>query len=292
VKTSTDPNSLVGTTFGIAAIFKAFWGRILTTWAIVSLENVLIAMIPFLIGLSIDGLLAGRYDELILMLIVLVALGLVAVLRRVFDTRAYGAIRVDLGAAVNAAHPGLDLSSRNARLTMSRELVDFLELETPELITSCIQIAVSLIVLAYFHPALGLSSVCIVVAMISVYALFHKRFFRLNSALNSAVERQVETLGSHRKSALIDYLQSVKRTEISLSDTEAILYGGIFLMQIAYIAVNLIIGTQLPDLTAGRVFSIATYSWEFVEAALALPLALQRWSRLSEISRRISPPQD
>ena len=60
------------------------------------------------------------------------------------------------------------------------------------------------------------------------------------------------------------------------------------MLQIAFIVHNLYVGAQLPGVTAGTIFSIATYSWEYVEAALLLPIALQDWSRLSEITSRLN----
>ncbi len=287
MRDTTEPLVKFGNHFSLQAIFKAFWGRILTTWGIVVIENVLIATIPFLIGLSIDGLLAKRLDELLLMIAALVLLVLIAVGRRVYDTRAYGTIRVHLGLAVDKKNAHEDVSSRNARLDMSRELVDFLEQDVPELLTALIQVVVSFAVLAYFHLYLGLSSIAILLAMVIFYSFFHKRFYRLNATLNSYRERQVTLLGQGDRFGIFRHLSLLRATEVSISDTEALVYGGIFLLQILYIAFNLYFGAGLPDLTAGRIFSIATYSWEYVEAALALPMALQGWSRLSEITARI-----
>jgi hypothetical protein len=273
---------------GLAAIFKAFWGRIVATWFVVVVENVLIAIVPLLIGLSIDGLLAGGSDELAGLAIVLVLLCIVAVGRRVYDTRVYGTIRRDLGTAVNNRHKDLPISTRSARLDMSRELVDFLEQQAPELITAVIQAVVSLGVLMIFDFRFGVSCILVTVGMISVYAFSHRRFYRFNSALNEQRERQVAILDGGSKLGLFRHLRALTRTEISISDTEAVVYGGIFLLQIGFIIYNLNLGAQLPGITAGRIFSIATYSWEYLEAALLLPMALQSWSRLSEITARIN----
>lgn len=116
---------------GLGGLIKAFPGRIAITWFIVLIENALIALIPLIIGLTIDGLLAGRIDELIAMTETLVVLGGIAVGRRWYDTRVYGTIRLRLGAAVDDRNPTINVFARNARLDMSRELVDFLEEEVP-----------------------------------------------------------------------------------------------------------------------------------------------------------------
>lgn len=273
---------------GVGDLFKAFWSDIAATWTIVAVENTLIALVPFLIGLSIDGLLARRLDELALMVVLLVVLGVISIIRRLYDTRAYGAIRVHLGSAVDDANAAHGVSKRSTRLDLSRELVDFLEIEVPDILTAAIQIVVSLVVLSLFDAKLAASSLAIIVGMLIVYGAFHRRFYRLNAALNSTREEQVSVLENGGHAGVLRYLRARRKTEVSLSDTEAAVYGGIFMLQIAYIAFNLTVAASLTELTAGRIFSIASYSWEYVEAALTLPMALQRWSRLSEITARIS----
>jgi len=272
----------------LGLIIRTFRWRIAITWSIVLVENALIAFIPLLIGLSIDGLLAGRFEELTLLGGVLVGLVLVAVVRRVYDTRVYGAIRMTLGSELQTRYRDLPISARTARIDMSRELVDFLEEQVPQLITAIIQIVVSFGVLAFFSWQLGLSSLCVFVGMLLVYSLFHRRFYRINAALNAQREKQVDILSVGARVAVFRHFRALRHNEVRISDTEAAVYGGIFLLQIAFILANLWIGSQLEGITAGKIFSIATYSWEYVESALMLPLALQQWSRLSEITARIN----
>ncbi len=45
---------------------------------------------------------------------------------------------------------------------------------------------------------------------------------------------------------------------------------------------------QLISPSAGDIFSIVTYSTTFLEASIALPVALQAMTRLAEISSRIN----
>lgn len=51
------------------------------------------SLIPLFIGLSIDGLLASDIQSLQLLAIVLVSITIISVVRRLYDTRAYGQIR-------------------------------------------------------------------------------------------------------------------------------------------------------------------------------------------------------
>ncbi len=272
----------------LLTIIRAFWVRIAITWLIVFVENILIALIPLVIGLSIDGLLKGSTNQLFFLSAILILLVAVAFIRRLYDTRVYGTIRLKLGINLHQRNSELKISKRSARLDMSRELVDFLEQDVPKLITAVIQISVSLSVLAFFDIRLGLSAVVAVIGMITVYACFHRRFYRFNANFNEQRERQVDVLDAGIKLGVFRHLRALRRSEVAISDTEAVVYGGIFLLQIAFISYNLYIGAQLPGITAGKIFSIATYSWEFIDAALLFPMALQSWSRLSEITNRIN----
>ncbi|MHA7777350.1 ABC transporter six-transmembrane domain-containing protein [Roseibium sp. M-1] len=275
----------------LAFILKAFRRQIGLTWGIVLVENILIALIPLFIGMSVDGLLAGRITELLWLVTTLSALGMVAIARRLYDTRAYGTIRLRLGHVLQDRTAGLEVSRRTVRVDMTRELVDFLEKEVPELLTAIIQIAVSLGVLIWFGLPLGISALAVGLGIILVYGCFHRVFYAHNGRLNDQRERQVELLAGGSRLAVFRHLRALRSHEVAISDTEAVVYGSIFLLQVAFIAFNLHAAAALPDVTAGRIFSIATYSWEYVEAALMLPLTLQSWSRLSEITRRINSPE-
>lgn len=272
----------------LPSILRTFRNRIALTWGIVLIENVLIALIPLLIGMTIDGLLDGRLTELAWMMAILAGLAVIAVVRRLYDTRTYGTIRLHLGSELQQRTSALEVSKRSARIDMSRELVDFLEQDAPELITAIIQIAVSFAILMYFDIRLGISAAIVVIGMLAVYACFHNRFYRFNASLNEQKERQVDLLAAGNRLGVFRHLRALRRHEVSISDTEAFVYGGIFLLQIAFIAFNLFQGAGIAGVTAGQIFSIASYSWEYVEAALMLPVALQSWSRLSEITTRIN----
>ena len=274
--------------FGVRQIVEAFPYRIAATGALVLMEIVLMALIPLLIGYAIDGLLAGRFEELAVLLALLVCLTAVAVIRRLYDTRAYGSIRVLLGSALDRKFPRMPISAKNARLDMARELVDFLEVEMPGLLTAAVQIAITLIILAMFDYRLAISAAGVAAAMIAVYALFHGRFFRLNALLNEQMERQVRVLDRGNSLRVFRHLRKLRGHEVRLSDTEAIVYGLIFLLQIAFIACNLRLCADIPDITVGMIFAIITYSWEYIEATILLPAGLQTWSRLNEITARIN----
>lgn len=269
-------------------IVRAYPLKIMTTWLLVALENVLMACLPLLMGHTIDGLLAGSNQSLLILALVFALLVVISVIRRIYDTRVYGTLKVELGQRLLERQQTLPVSVQSARLDMSRELVDFLENEVPMLFTSVIQLVVSLIILAGFAGQLAWAAASLTLAMLALYAFFHRRFFRLNAALNSQQERQVNILQRALPWQLLRHLRMLRRWEVKLSDSEAWLYGGIFMLALVFIVHNLMASVTIQPVTAGNIFAIVSYSWEFVEAMLGLPMALQSWSRLHEITQRIN----
>ena len=279
---------MAGRPLTLRGLLGAFWPQISITWGLTLAEVVLFALIPLLIGQAIDGLLASDYAAFLQLGAVLSALVLLGTLRRVYDTRAYGLMRVALGKELAKRAAALPVSQLNARLDMGRELVDFLENEAPESMTGIIRALAALAILASFHPLLALSAALALVAALAVYALAHNRFFRLNAALNTQTEQQVGVLETRSIPRLGAHLLGLRKSENRISDTEGLVYGLIFTALLAMEMFNLWFATQSLEASAGQVFSIVTYSWDFVESALVLPMTLQSLSRLSEITKRIN----
>ncbi|WDE01653.1 ABC transporter six-transmembrane domain-containing protein [Thalassomonas actiniarum] len=278
------------TQLGILAIIQRFPVKLICTWLLVALENVLLALVPLYIGFAIDDLLTGGTKALLFVGALLVLLTLISVLRRIYDTRVYGDIRVSLGMAVDNRHDLQPVSVRNARLDMGGELVDFLEHELPQLMTAVIQITVTLVVLGSFHWQLATAALALTLAMLFIYGLFDRRFYLLNGKLNGQMEKQVANIKAGSR-PLLAHLLRLKKYQVKLSDTEALVYGLIFLLACGFVVTNLWLAAGLLELSSGKIFSIVSYSWEYVEAAILLPVSLQTWSRLKNISQRLNGPR-
>ncbi|MEM7359151.1 MAG: ABC transporter six-transmembrane domain-containing protein [Pseudomonadota bacterium] len=262
--------------------------RIGITWFLVLIENLLIALIPLFIGRAIDALLQQRADALLETAVVMFVLVIVAVIRRLYDTRIYGTMRVNFGAELVKRKRAQPVSQVNARLDMSREIVDFLEEHVPELLTAIMQLVVSIVILWTYQVQLGIGALALLLAMGLLYLLFHQRFFKLNSSLNAQKEQQVDVLELRSSRPVLAHLRRLRRAEVKLSDTEAILYGLLFLLMFSFVLFSLVTAAQIDAVTAGAIFTILSYSWEFVESSIALPASLQQWTRLAEIRQRLN----
>ncbi|WP_350334260.1 ABC transporter six-transmembrane domain-containing protein [Coralliovum pocilloporae] len=279
---------LTGRSITIQSLLTVFLKRISLTWLLTLCETALTALVPLFIGFAIDGLLSDDTTAFVQLAALLAGLIVVAVIRRIYDTRAYGTIRVEVGQALVKRSGDMPVSRLNARLGMGRELVDFIEENVPALMVSAVQLVVSLVILYAFDPMLALSALVATAGMIGLYSLFHRLFFRLNGAHNQQTEQQVQILERKSPRAILAHFQRLRQIEVKLSDTEAVVYGLIFAVLLGFILFNLWFAATATKASTGTLFAIISYSWEFVEAALILPASLQDWSRLSEIMGRIN----
>lgn len=273
----------------LSNIFAAFKVRIAITWLLVLLETIGLALIPLAMGVAIDGLLAKEPRALLWLGGLLIALTFSSVLRRIYDTRVYGSIRVRISTILADQQINTDVSRKNARLDMGQELVDFLENELPELITAVVQICITLIVMGFYDLRLSMAAITMMLAVIIIYALFHKQLYRCHAGFNSRKEQQVAVLATGTPKRLLAHLLGLKKWEVRISDREALMYGWIFLAVTTFIIYNLVVSASLDNATAGRLFTILSYSWDYVEAVIALPTTFLFFTRIQEITQRISP---
>ena len=197
-------------------------------------------------------------------------------------------MRVQLGASVANRASADAVSQTTVRIDLSRELVDFLEHELPLIITAFIHSAASILILLTYHGILAATALASVMASITIYALASNRIYRLNQGLNSQRELQVAILGEQAVAPLRSHLSSIRNHEVQLSDSEAIIYGLIFAILTAMLGFNLWFSATRLEVSSGQIFTIVTYSYEFIEAAVALPIVLQSMTRVSEITARIN----
>ena len=272
----------------LRTLLRLFWFKVAVTWVLTLLETGLWVVLPLLLGLTIDGLLSQDFDPFWQLCFVLALLVVVAVLRQLIDTRVFGTMRVELSQVLAERNRGLSVSALNARVLMARELVDFLEQEMPVLMAAVVQLAASVVILFTYHWALAVAAIVAGTVMLVVYGMFHGRFFRLNRAINTRAEKQVRILETRTGPAFGRHLRLLRQWEVRLSDTEALVYGLIYAVLMALVLFNLGFTALVMAASAGAIFAIVTYSWEFMDAAFNLPEALQQWSRLSEIIERIN----
>jgi hypothetical protein len=116
-----------------ASLFRAYRGRLLVTYGLFNLENLLHLAQPLALGRAVDDLLRSSWQGLVRFALLHLAQVAIGAARRAYDTRVFTGIYTELATRLVVAQRGRDVevSRVAARPALSREVVAFLEREVP-----------------------------------------------------------------------------------------------------------------------------------------------------------------
>ena len=268
-------------------LLKRFAGRFALTLSLVALEAVGWILFPLFIGRAIDSVLADSTRGLYEFGALGIATMLIAIVRRLVDSRAYAKIYVGLGEEMVGADEESDTSTRTARLGMLREVVEFFENSLPALVNSLIGLAGTVLILWLLNVPVFLGCLVVAIATVTLYALTGRLTTRYNEGFNDQYERQVDAVHSGDPRRLREHLRAMMRWNIRLSDLEAGTFGINWVLMTGLLVFAVAAAAE-QTLEYGAVFAIVMYVFQFVESMLGIPLYYQQWLRLREISGRLA----
>lgn len=272
------------------SIFKKYKGRISVTFFILVLENLLQLLEPLVLGFAINGLTSKDWSGVYAFLGVELAIVTVGVIRRYYDTRAYGSIYKEIsediaGAAVERDE---DLSPAIGRADLLKEVIDFFENELPMGIASVFAVVGAFVMLFVLSPNIGLAGLMAALSIALIFLLSKKRMVKLNKLMNNELEKRARTFMSRKRAALKRHFSGIVRFQIALSDLEARNFGLSYVFVILLIAYALYETVAVQQALIGDVFAILTYASQFAEGVLVLPFMYQQYIRTQEITGRLS----
>ena len=265
-------------------LLQGSWARVGLSLLMALVESFGWVLIPFVIGLAIDDYLAGSNTGLILLVIVGVTTTLLAVVRRLHDTRLYARIYEQTGA--DPCYLSERLSTKTARLNMLREANDFLEHSIPLFIESTVILIGSLIFLATLKLNVFLGALVVTALIAVIYATSTRRTLRFNKDYNDEYERQVDVLDENDVELTRHHIKLLNRWTIKLSDINAVNFGLSFTMAIGLL-VFAIVSAASSGVPYGALLSIVLYVLEFAWTASAVPNTWQESLRLRDILKRL-----
>lgn len=272
-----------------ARLLARYRWPILGTFALLIVENGLDLAIPYLLGLAIDGLIAGRLDQWYLYVGAGVAILTVAVGRRLYDTRVYARIYREVGdeTAGRELARGAGIAQVSARVGFVRDFSNFFEIMLPMALVSAFTLVGSVAMLTFISPRLGLATLGVAALAGLIFALSRRRIHALNASLNDEMEQQVDLLGADppRRAA---HFRALAAWRIALSDLEARNFGLVQLFTTLLVAGALVQLIWYDRASEGQVFAALTYLLQFTQAAIILPYTYQEFVRTREIGQRLS----
>ena len=272
-----------------SAILHKYAGRISVTFLVLIFENILFLLEPFVLGVAINGLTENSWQGVYIFLLVEVAIVVVGVIRRFYDTRAYGHIYREISEDISAEaiRDEEDLSPAIGRADLLQEVTDFFEKELPMAFGSVFSIVGAMVMLFLLSPGVGVAGIIAGGVIGLVFALSRRRIKWLNARINDELEARARIFMARRREGLDRHFSGIVRHSISLSDLEARNYGLSYLLVIFLITYTLYETVAVQQAPIGNVFAILTYAQQFAQGVLILPMMYQQYIRTAEITGRI-----
>ena len=207
----------------------------------VILENGLWILIPLFIGQAIDGLQTKNYHPFFVLAGVIFLASFIMILRRLYDTRVYQHINAQISqeGLHEQQNKKVDNSTISARLSFTKEIVDFFEEDFPSMLQGGMQFIGSLLLLTLFDLYLGLSVGVLSLIVLLIFLGAKKRYHFLNSRINNTTEKQVNILNLRFLTAINRYFYSIKNRKVQLSDLESFNFGSVMFLAALALLFNL-----------------------------------------------------
>lgn len=276
-------------TASIAGILRGARGAVAFTYGLTLLENACALAYPALTGLAVDGLVKRDYRQLFVLVAVwLLHLG-ISFGRQRYDTRVFMGLNARVAShMIGEQHgKGHGTSAVSARVEMVRGIVGFFETEVPDMFRHAVTIVGSLAMLFTYDVDAGLIALLVLLPMALVNAWYWRKAMRLNHGINNQMEREVDDIESMRPFRIRRHFWLLRRWRVMLSDAESWTWALTELCTVAALVFILIDFTQSPAFTAGAIYAVLAYVYDYLESLNHVPTLVNNLTRLKDVRARL-----
>lgn len=252
-------------------IAKIHRSKLLATFSLVALENVLILLYPLVGSFAVNAVLAGNVFNALVYALVVLIIWVVGSARRAVDTRAFVRVYADLAikAIINEKQKGTT-SSATAHANLARQFVAFFEEHLPILITASFSIVGSVVMLLIIEFWSGVIALTILILFLLILPSYTRKNDRLYFKLNNRLENEVHTIERIRNAELVKHYDLLSKIRIAISNREAVSF------LVIGVVLSILFGVTLAILAnkkveAGHIYAVITYMWSFAMSLDDMP---------------------
>ncbi len=275
---------------GIAAILRAERGAVALTYGLTLVENACMLAYPALTGLAVDALLKRRYGGLATLVAVWLLHLAISFARQRYDTRVFMGLNARIASHMigEQSDKGHGTSAVSARVEMVRDIVGFFEKEVPDMVHHAIAVVGSLAMLFTYDVDAGLIALAVLLPMALVNAWYWQKAVRLNRGINNQMEREVDDIVSGRPFRIRRHFWLLRRWKVMMSDAESWTWALVELCTVAALVFILIDFTRSPDFTAGAIYAVLAYVYDYLEGLNHVPTLVNNLARLKDVRARLA----
>lgn len=274
----------------IGSLIRAKRGAVAATYTLTLVENVCTLAYPALTGRAVDMLVKREYAGLMLLVAVWLFHLAVSFARQRLDTRVFMALYAQIASHLVGLHQeqGHGTSKISARVEMVRDIVGFFEKEVPAMFHNVLAVVGSLAMLFLYDLDAGFIAMAVLLPMMLVNAWYWRRAVRLNRGINNQIEREVDDIESGRLFRVRRHFWLLRRWRVKLSDSESWTWGVTELATIGALVLILIDFTQSPSFTAGAIYAVLAYVYDYLEGLNQVPTIVNNVARLKDVRERLA----
>ncbi|MEO8753306.1 MAG: ABC transporter six-transmembrane domain-containing protein [Casimicrobiaceae bacterium] len=278
------------TATSIAGLLRARRAAVAGTYSLMLVENVCTLAYPALTGRAVDDLVKREFGGLIILVVVWLLHLAIAFVRQRVDTRVFMGLYAQIASHIVGVQQeqGHGTSKVSARVEMVRDIVGFFEKEVPAMFHNAIAVVGSLAMLFTYDIDAGFIAMAVLLPMGLINAWYWRRAVRLNRGINNQIEREVDDIESGRAFRFRRHFWLLRRWRVKLSDTESWTWGVTELATIVALIFILIDFTQSPGFTAGAIYAVLAYVYDYLEGLNQVPTVVNNLARLKDVRERLA----
>lgn len=263
--------------------------KLLMTFGIVALENLLFLSYPIFGGFAVNAVMQGQVWQALTYALLVLTMWLVGAARRSADTRVFARIYSEIAVPVIVKQriQGQTPSEIAARVALSREFVDFFEMHLPTAVTSLVSVFGAVIMLLALEFWVGVLSLAVLALFLLLLPGFSRASEKLYFKLNNRLERDVDMIQSAPEARLNKHFGLIARLRILISNREALGYLCVGAAMAVLFGFAFVWITLNGYGSAGRIYSLTTYLWMLAMSLDDMPRLVESYSNLKDISSRV-----
>ena len=267
-------------------IFKQYKRELTWIYLFMLFTELSIISTPFLLGKSIDGLIAGNWCWVILLGISYFLSNFFNYKRMVYDTKVYTSIYNNI-ALTFLKKDDVDVSTKIARTDMAHEVVNVLEGYVHYYIATIVTIIGSLIFIYSENWQVGaLVSVAVIFITSSVFVLY-KKIRQGIQVRNNHYEKKANSIESGYLSSE-SFFNRRRKIEIYESTIQGKNWFLVNSIKYVFLLISIVLlVTTTKDITIGSVITVYSYVNNFLISLMSAPVAIEMFLRISDVLKRL-----
>jgi ABC-type multidrug transport system fused ATPase/permease subunit len=267
-------------------IFKQYKYQLSWIYVFMLLTELSILATPFLLGKSIDGLLVGNWNWILLLGISYFLSNFFNYKRMVYDTKVYTSIYNNI-ALTFLKKDDVDVSTKIVRTDMAHEIVHVLEGYVHYYIATIVTIIGSLIFIYSENWKVGvLVSVAVVFITSAVFVLY-KKIRQGVRIKNDHYEKKANSIESGYSSSE-SFFNRRRKIEIYESTIQGKNWFLVNSIKYIFLLLSIILlVTTTKDITIGSVVTVYSYVNNFLISLMSAPVAIEMFLRISDVLKRL-----